>query len=105
MPGILLVAGESLSSSKLENKTKTSKNVGKVKRRNATSDVEWDEIKNRLNHKKHNVSFEEAATSFLDPLEITIDDPAHAMSEYRFISIGQSFRGRLLVVIIYRARQ
>ncbi len=63
-----------------------------------TFDVEWDEAKNRLNQRKHNVSFEEAATIFIDPREITIDDPAHSISEYRFISIGQSLRGRLLVV-------
>lgn len=69
-----------------------------MKRGNITSEVEWDENKNRLNQRKHNVSFEEGATVFLDPLEITIDDPAHAVSEYRFISIGQSFSGRLLVV-------
>jgi uncharacterized DUF497 family protein len=61
-------------------------------------DVEWDEGKNRLNQKKHAVSFGEAATIFLDPLEIAIEDPSHAISEYRFISIGQSFRRRLLVV-------
>ncbi len=65
---------------------------------NTTSEVQWDENKNGLNQRKHHVSFEEAATVFLDPLEITIDDPAHAISEYRFISIGQSFTGRLLVV-------
>jgi len=69
-----------------------------VKPGNATSHVEWDENKNRLNQRKHNVSFEEAVTVFLDPLEITIDDPDHAFSELRFISIGQSFSGRLLVV-------
>ena len=65
---------------------------------NTISEVEWDDSKNRLNRKKHDVSFEEAATIFLDPLELTIDDPAHAVSEHRFISIGQSFTGRLLVV-------
>ena len=37
-------------------------------------EIEWDESKNRLNRKKHLVSFEEAATVFVDPLEITIDD-------------------------------
>jgi uncharacterized DUF497 family protein len=68
-----------------------------VKRSDAF-DVEWDEGKNRLNQRKHAVSFEEAATIFLDPLEIAIEDPAHTMSEYRLISIGQSFGGRLLVV-------
>lgn len=69
-----------------------------MKRANATSDVEWEDSKNRLNHRKHNVAFEEAATVFLDPLEITIDDPEHAFSERRFISIGASFKQRLLVV-------
>jgi uncharacterized protein len=60
--------------------------------------VEWDESKNLLNQKKHGVSFEEAATVFADPLEIMIDDPDHALEEQRFISIGKSFRWRLLVV-------
>jgi uncharacterized DUF497 family protein len=69
-----------------------------VKRRNAECDVEWDEKKNLLNQRKHSVSFEEAATIFVDPLEITIDDPDHGFSEHRFISIGESFKRRLLVV-------
>lgn len=69
-----------------------------MNRSRATSYVEWDEKKNRLNQGKHDVSFEEAATVFTDPLEVTIDDPAHAISERRFISIGESFTGRLLVV-------
>lgn len=69
-----------------------------MKRRNAECDVEWDEKKNLLNQRKHSVSFEEAATIFVDPLEITIDDPDHGFSEHRFISIGESFKRRLLVV-------
>jgi uncharacterized DUF497 family protein len=69
-----------------------------VKSDDSTSNVQWDDRKNRLNQKKQNISFDEAATVFLDSLEITIDDPAHAVSEHRFISIGQSFSGRLLVV-------
>jgi uncharacterized DUF497 family protein len=68
-----------------------------VKRSDAF-DVEWDDFKNRLNQTKHAVSFGEAATIFLDPFEIAIEDPAHSISEHRFISIGQSFGGRLLVV-------
>ena len=61
-------------------------------------DVEWDQSKNLLNQKKHRVSFEEAATVFADPLGITIDDPDYSSTEHRFISIGESFRRRLLVV-------
>lgn len=98
MPESLLLAFRASFSLKLEYKTRTGKNAGRVKRGNATSDVEWDESKNRLNQRRHNVSFEEAATVFIDPLELAIDDPAHAISEHRFISIGQSLRGRLLVV-------
>lgn len=61
-------------------------------------EVDWDANKNRLNQRKHGVSFDEAASVFLDPLEISIEDPAHAKSEFRFVSIGESFLGRLLVV-------
>ncbi len=60
--------------------------------------VEWDESKNLLNQKTHRVSFEEAATIFVDPLEVAIGDPDHEISEHRFISIGESFKQRLLVV-------
>jgi uncharacterized DUF497 family protein len=69
-----------------------------VKGQNPYSDVEWDESKNLINQRKHSVSFEEAATVFVDPLEVTIDDPDHARSAHRFISIGESFKPRLLVV-------
>ena len=60
--------------------------------------IEWDESKNLLNQKKHPVSFEEAATVFADPLEIIIYDPDHSFTEHRFISIGESFSRRVLVV-------
>lgn len=64
----------------------------------AEIEIEWDEKKNRANKKSHHISFEEAATVFGDPFEITIDDPDHSISEYRFITIGESSEGRLLVV-------
>jgi len=60
--------------------------------------VEWDEKKNTLNKKNHNVSFEEAATVFADPLELTIPDPDHSVAEHRYLSIGHSSGNRLLVV-------
>jgi uncharacterized protein len=44
------------------------------------------------------VSFDEAATVFRDPLSITIADPDHSDSEDRYIDIGMSHRGRLIVV-------
>jgi uncharacterized DUF497 family protein len=60
---------------------------------------EWDPRKAALNLAKHAVSFDEAVTAFGDPLARIIDDPAHSMSEQRSILLGQSVRGRLLVVM------
>ena len=60
---------------------------------------EWDEDKARENLKKHKVSFDEAQTVLMDPWSITIPDPDHSMDEERFIDVGTSARGRLLVVV------
>lgn len=59
---------------------------------------EADSDKARHNWLKHRVSFEEAATIFADPLEITVYDPEHSEYEDRFISIGRSRFDRVLVV-------
>ena len=61
-------------------------------------DIEWDGEKARRNVRKHRVSFEEAATVFADPLSLTIDDPMPSWREMRFVTVGRSSRGRLLVV-------
>jgi uncharacterized DUF497 family protein len=60
---------------------------------------EWDSGKARLNEDKHGVSFEEAATVFGDTLSLTIGDPDHSTTEDRFVILGLSARGRLLVVV------
>lgn len=59
---------------------------------------EWDDYKDRANIQKHGVSFAEAQTVFGDPLEFTIPDPDHSLGESRFLSVGMSDKGRLLVV-------
>jgi uncharacterized DUF497 family protein len=59
---------------------------------------EWDETKAAQNLLKHGVSFEEAATVFGDPLSDTFNDPDHSAEERRFIIIGMSERGRILIV-------
>lgn len=61
--------------------------------------IEWDPEKARTNRRKHNVTFEEAATVFTDPLSATIPDPLHSEMEERFVIIGQSIQQRLLVVV------
>jgi hypothetical protein len=50
------------------------------------------------NLEKHGVSFAEALTVFGDPLEVTIPDPDHSLEEFRFVSMGRSTAGRVLVV-------
>ena len=66
---------------------------GKVK-----MDFEWDRAKAQSNTEKHGISFLEAITVFGDPFEITISDPDHSEGEARFLSLGCSEQGRLLVV-------
>ncbi|MCX6581982.1 MAG: BrnT family toxin [Candidatus Aminicenantes bacterium] len=59
---------------------------------------EWDPKKARQNIKKHGVSFDEAVTAFYDPLSATFSDPDHSVGEQRYITIGFSSQGLLLVV-------
>ena len=59
---------------------------------------EWDENKATANLHKHDVSFEEAITIFSDPNTLTIFDVEHSDEEDRFIDIGMSTSGRVLVV-------
>lgn len=60
--------------------------------------VEWDEAKAAENYRKHRVSFMEAISVFRDPFSLTIDDPDHSINEQRYIDIGMSSAGRVLVV-------
>jgi uncharacterized protein len=58
----------------------------------------WDLRKDRSNQRKHAVSFREAATVFEDPLSATFPDPDHSSEEERFLTIGMSKIGRILVI-------
>ena len=60
---------------------------------------EWDPEKARSNLRTHGVPFEEAATVFRDILSSTIGDPLHSAEEDRFVTIGQSYAGRTLIVV------
>ena len=62
-------------------------------------EFEWDEDKASKNLNKQGVSFEEASTVLGDPLSLTIPDPLHSEDEDRFITLGESHRGRLLVAV------
>lgn len=60
---------------------------------------EWNKIKAASNVRKHQVRFAEAATVFVDREAILIADPDHSEDESRFILMGLSRMGRILVVV------
>ena len=61
-------------------------------------DFEWDPAKAIVNIEKHDVTFDEAALAFGDPLSVTVPDPDHSEGEYRYLLLGMSSAGRLIVV-------
>ena len=61
-------------------------------------EFEWDDDKAESSARKHQVTFPEAQTVFGDPLALTGYDPDHSDEEDRFITMGTSLEGRLLVV-------
>ncbi len=61
-------------------------------------DLEWDEAKATANFEKHGVSFADAATVFGDPLYVDFYDPDHSLDERRYLIIGASKEGRILIV-------
>ena len=67
-------------------------------------DFECDENKAKANLAKHKVSFDEAKTVFVDPFYVDFYDPDHSADEERYVIIGESQQGRLLVVS-YTERQ
>jgi uncharacterized DUF497 family protein len=62
------------------------------------SRVRWDLAKAESNRQKHGVNFYDAASIFNDPLTAAIDDLEHSTTEDRWLAVGQSSRGELLVV-------
>jgi uncharacterized DUF497 family protein len=62
-------------------------------------EFEWDPAKAEANVRKHGISFEEATTAFFDKLSFTIPDPLHSEDEARFVLLGQTSTGQLIVVV------
>jgi uncharacterized DUF497 family protein len=61
-------------------------------------EFEWDEAKAVANENKHGVDFTEAMTVFADPLSLTGYDPDHSDDEDRYLTMGYSAEGRLLII-------
>jgi uncharacterized DUF497 family protein len=58
----------------------------------------WDPAKARANLRDHGVSFAEAVTVLEDDFALTREDP-DAQGEQRFVTLGLSSFGNLLVVV------
>ena len=58
----------------------------------------WDPAKAAANLETHGVSFAEASTVFSDDFALTREDPL-ASGEQRFVTLGLSDTGNLLVVV------
>jgi len=63
---------------------------------------EWDEDKNSINQKKHNISFEEAQYAFSDTKRIIAKDLEHSESEERYYCFGRIGERIVTVRFTYR---
>lgn len=69
---------------------------------NKQPDFQWDDDKDRLNQKKHNVSFSMAQLAFIDEDRILLEDLEHSVKEQRYYCIGMVNDGILTVRFTYR---
>jgi uncharacterized DUF497 family protein len=60
---------------------------------------DWNPDKAKQNLKKHKVSFERATTIFQDPAAVSVFDEEHSDDEGRWVTLGKSDQGEILVVI------
>ena len=60
--------------------------------------IAWDPKKAEANRREHGVAFSEAATVLTDDYALTREDP-DSFGEQRFVSLGMSATGVLLVVV------
>ena len=65
----------------------------------ADYEFEWDDAKAESNLSKHGVAFMDAMSVLLDPLAMTRFDEEHSDDEERWVSLGRTANGRLLLVI------
>jgi len=67
-------------------------------RSNVQYDFDWDQQKARSNYLKHGVRFDQAITVFRDPRALSIYDEEHSREEDRWVTVGLSARGGVVVV-------
>ena len=67
-------------------------------------EFEWDLPKAAANVRKHGVTFDEAATVFLDEIAVSGADPDHSVGEARYITFGTSRLAHRVWVSCSRSR-
>jgi len=60
---------------------------------------EWDKKKEKINIKKHGVTFEQASYVFADKFALNKFDDEHSDEEDRWIILGKSLNETLLLVV------
>ena len=69
-----------------------------------STEFEWDPTKATANVAKHGISFDEAASAFLDQMALSGPDPDHSSAESRYLTFAYSRLGQLLAIShTYRA--
>ena len=63
-----------------------------------TMRFKWDSAKAAANLLKHGTSFDEASTVFGDSLSVSGRDLVHSQGKARYVTIGLSSEGRILIV-------
>ena len=61
-------------------------------------EFEWDPVKDKANIKKHGVAFSDAALIFADSNMMTLYDKEHSQEEERYLSLGRTPKGQVLLV-------
>jgi len=59
---------------------------------------EWNPAKAARNVRKHDVTFDQASTIFLDALALTVYDEENSQNEDRWFTLGYDSSGKLLAV-------
>jgi uncharacterized DUF497 family protein len=62
-------------------------------------EFDWDAAKAETNRIKYNVSFDEAMAVFRDPLAISRLDEDHGAADERWVTIGQGWASRVILVV------
>ena len=59
----------------------------------------WDPAKEKINIQKHKITFTESCYVFADQYSLTLFDKQHSENEDRWITLGQTPNGKILLVV------